>query len=148
MSSLSVADWSFGWLVFTAVLCWIVGYLFGKWRYLHFEERGSSATLLSVTQFRIVSECLYNTIKTLRNESRGQPLAISRIQRRFNRALEQYNSLPTGTVNYELKVYLLDNLYYVRITDLFYGYRTITILVPAEWVREGIDDVQLVADLD
>lgn len=148
MSTLNIADWSLGWLVFIAVFCVMVGYMFGKWRYLHFEERGSTATLLSVTQFRTVSECLYNTITALRNESRGQPLAISRIQRRFNRALEQYTSLPTGTVNYELKVYLLDNMYYVRITDLFYGYRTITVLVPAEWVREGIDDVQLVAELD
>lgn len=148
MSSLNVAEWSLGGLAILIVASGLIGYMFGKWRYLYFEERGSAATLLSVTQFRSVSECLYNTLKTLRNESRGQPLAISRIQRRFNRALEQYSSLPTGTVNYELKVYLLDNMYYVRITDLFYGYRTITVLVPADWVREGIDDVQLVAEID
>lgn len=148
MSLFAVAEWSLGGLLVIAAVSGLLGYMFGKWRYLHFEDRGSNATLLSVSQYRYVSECLYQTIKALRNESRGQPLAISRIQRRFNRTLEQYNSLPNGTVNYELKIYLMEDLYYVRITDLFYGYRTVTVLIPADWVREGIDEVQLVAQLD
>lgn len=148
MTTFTAVEWSVGGLFLLSSICGVLGYMFGKWRYLNFEDRSSSSTLLSVTQFRSVSECLYRTLQALRNESRGQQLAISRIQRRFNRTLEQYNSLPPGTVNYDLKVYLMDDVYYVRITDLFYGYRTITILVPAEWVREGIDDVQLVAQLD